>query len=453
LTGLLISFVGADGSGKTTLANKLMEELERKGYPTRYIWFRFPRFLAMGLLLISRLTGFTTYKSYGKYRVGTHHFDVRPFNLLYPTLALLDAIAHYVLRVWIPSKLGYIVICDRWIHDMLIDIMIYTRNPHFFHTRVANLLYRLASQANIVLLVDADDDELDARRPEASYDPDASKRRLYYRLLGNLGQVYLIKSDVDFHITWTNLRNVLEQYARIDFKTNRRLKIYADVRSPLLRPLLQNRYADLVSNWAFQGMLIRTWSERLFRFAFELISTLAIFLALSFYIPQTLALVMSVLITHTFNWSFNGNIWSLLIQRGRFVEQDGKTGSMVKNVEFLRDLERKEKTSAGSVAAIAVFGSLSRGEFCESSDIDVRVVRKSGLINCLKANVFAFYLRSAAFIRKIPLDLYVLDKVDQIKREMRSDEPPIVIRDPENLITNAYDRVIRFDSIAKCLLN
>jgi len=271
VVGLLISIIGTDGSGKTTLANKLIEELERKGHPARYVWFRFPRFLTFVLLLISRLTGFTKYKSQGNYRIGKHYFHVQPFRTLYPIVVLVDAIVHFIIRVWIPSKLGYILVCDRWVYDIFVDVAIDTQNSHFFHTFVGRVLYSLASQAKIVLLVDAPDEVLNARRPQTRFDPYSNKRRLFYRLLGNLPEVYSINSGINFDITWKNLQSSLEQKIKIDFKASRRTKTYADVKSPLLRKLIQNKCIMLASNWTFQGMLMKTWGERLFLFMLDFI--------------------------------------------------------------------------------------------------------------------------------------------------------------------------------------
>jgi len=169
---------------------------------------------------MSRLTGFTRYKSHGKYRVGTHYFHRLPFRILFPVLVFADTIAYYIVKVWIPSKLGYIIVCDRWVHDILVDVAIDTHNSHFFNTLVGRLLYGLASRATVVLLFDAPDHVLDARRPETRLDPYANKRRLFYRLFGSLPEVNSINSDVDLSITWKTLKNLLEQEAKIDLETS-----------------------------------------------------------------------------------------------------------------------------------------------------------------------------------------------------------------------------------------
>jgi GTPase SAR1 family protein len=66
LTKNLLCLIGADGTGKTTLAEKLVGELYAHSYPAKYVWFRFPRILTFFILFVSKITGFTKYKNYGK---------------------------------------------------------------------------------------------------------------------------------------------------------------------------------------------------------------------------------------------------------------------------------------------------------------------------------------------------------------------------------------------------
>jgi len=453
LAGLSIGVIGTDGSGKTTLVNKLVEELNRSGFPTKKVWFRFPHFLTFSLLFIAKLTGFTKYKSDGKHRVAIHYFQARPFRILYPALVFVDVIAHYIVKVWIPSKLGYILVFDRWIPDVLIDIAIDTRNSHFFHTLFGRLLYSLTSRTTIIILVDASDQVLNARRPEASLDPYTYKRRLFYRLFSSFLGACFIRGDVDLDTMWKDLQNSLEKKTKIHFGTSRRTKVYGDTMSPLLRRLFKNKYVILASNWIFQGMLMRTWSERLFRFVFELISVLIIFVLFSFYLPQIPAIILSTFIIHTLNWIFNGNLWALLMKDQRFLKSTGRRGNIARKIQFLANLKKRATGAFGSIVAVAVFGSLSRAEFDETSDIDMRIIRNSGIFNCVKVNIFAVYLRFVSFIQKIPLDLYVLDGVNQIERHMSLHEPPIVIYDPTNALGKIYGRTIPLREVVQSYQN
>jgi thymidylate kinase/predicted nucleotidyltransferase len=445
LTPFLICLIGTDGSGKTTLADKLVNELDLKGYSAKYVWFRFPRFLTFVILLVSKLTGFTKYKNYGKYHIVLHYFHLSPFRVIYPLVVLVDMIAYYIVKVWVPLKLGYIIVCDRWVYDILIDVALDTRNPHFLDTFVGRLLCSFATEARIIFLLDAPDHVLNARRPEACLDPYTNERRSLYHRFSILSGVYSVNSNTDFDITWKNLLNLLKQKTEIDFETSGESKVYTDVKTPLLRSLVKNKYIVLVSNWTFRGVLIRTWSERLFFLVVDLIFAFPIFILLSFQLGQVTSAMLSLAIAHTFNWAFNGNLWAFLTQS--FLKRTGRTYYIARNIEYLEKLEKKVMDAFGSIETVAVFGSLSRDEFSETSDIDIKIIRKPGMLNCVKANIFALYLRSTAFVKKIPLDLFVLDDINQLKKHVRPDEPPIVIYDPNNVLDKIDERAIPFRNV------
>ena len=50
---------------------------------------------------------------------------------LWTWLFTIDALIYSILRVKIPVKLGYYVLCDRYIPDIIVDLMCETRNNGF----------------------------------------------------------------------------------------------------------------------------------------------------------------------------------------------------------------------------------------------------------------------------------------------------------------------------------
>jgi predicted nucleotidyltransferase len=78
-----------------------------------------------------------------------------------------------------------------------------------------------------------------------------------------------------------------------------------------------------------------------------------------------------------------------------------------------------------------VYGSLTRGELRPTSDLDVRLIRRPGLVNGLRACWFVLRERTRAHLTGFPIDFLVLDSPRLLKR-MRPDEPPLVIYDATN---------------------
>jgi len=444
LVGSIICFVGTDGSGKTTLAKKLMDELDKKGYPSKYVWFRFPHFFTLAILFVAKITGFTEYVTKAKSQIVTHHFQIQPFRTLYSLVLLFDILLYYTVKVWFVSKLGYIVLCDRWVYDILVDFSVDTSNKRIYRTTIGRLLLSLASRARVTLFIDAPDHVLDTRRPGARLNPHTRYRRFFYRLLAKSYGMPTIHSTGEFGITFKTMLGLLQHELEIDFWRPRRLDHYVpQVKLPFLWPLLKNKYVIIVINWTFQGMLYAMWSERLFRMALELIFVTIIYIPfLSLLHSPVIAALSSLFIAHTLNYTFNScNPWGVL----KFC---GRTFDVEKNIGFLQEITKKMGGTFGkSILAIATFGSMSRDQFDETSDVDVRIIRRHGVFNYIMTNTFALYLRSIAFIKKIPIDLFVLDDVNQIERHIRPDEPPIVIYDPTNTLSAINEQAIPLHNV------
>jgi hypothetical protein len=101
---------------------------------------------------------------------------------------------------------------------------------------------------------------------------------------------------------------------------------------------------------------------------------------------------------------------------------------------YTQQLKRRVQRKA-SIELVLLYGSTSRNELTENSDLDVRIIRKRGLINGLSACWFALCERSWAFINMFPLDIYVLDDGDKLS-QMRKDEIPIIIYNSNNILND-----------------
>jgi len=150
-------------------------------------------------------------------------------------------------------------------------------------------------------------------------------------------------------------------------------------------------------------------------------------------------LLVSFVIAHTINWLFNGQVFQLFknlgftkISRRRFIEY---------SIALQRRVAKQ-----GSLSAAAIFGSLARGELKESSDLDVRIIRRSGTVNGVKACTFTFLERTRAFLHGFPLDVCTFDSLRSLSK-LKSDESPIILYDPDKKFVKSYQRFLFFDEI------
>lgn len=136
----------------------------------------------------------------------------------------------------------------------------------------------------------------------------------------------------------------------------------------------------------------------------------------------TVRLLWAFVIVHSASWFFIGNFWVYMLDSFLWVKNPGIEG-VLKYVDFVR---RTFVRSAQS-DAILIYGSMCRGAFHGRSDLDLRIIRRPGVLAGLRAVFIGFAVRVPAAIQKIPVDLQVVDSLEFLKKQMRSDEHPIIV--------------------------
>jgi hypothetical protein len=190
----------------------------------------------------------------------------------------------------------------------------------------------------------------------------------------------------------------------------------------ILQPLLRNPLGALAVHWLFQGMLHMDPTERWFKLGSELFlgSILTLSISLIFGIRPVGTLMTAMLIVHTLDAAFNGQVWVVLKHFGLVKH------SRTQFEQYLSRLSVRILVE-DSIEYAAAYGSVVRGEWALTSDLDLRLVRKPGPINGLNACLFCLGERARAFVAKFPLDVLVLDSSDRLS-EMREDEVPLCIK-------------------------
>ena len=187
-------------------------------------------------------------------------------------------------------------------------------------------------------------------------------------------------------------------------------------------------------------------SELAFHLALNLYAAVLIYLILlsgNLFSDQKINILIAALGARTLSYLLNDHFWGGLLVSFPFVKNCGKT----KICQYLIESE-KRLSKASSIHACTVYGSIVRGEFHDKSDLDVRYIRKSGIINAIGAASFAARERLIAFFSMIPLDSFVGD-TEQFLDKMRDDEPPIIIKDSTGSMAKRYSTYARLDLFIK----
>jgi len=127
--GILICFIGIDGSGKTTQAKALAKVMkERYKAKVNNAWVKFEPKMTKPFLAIARWLFFRKKDLYDDY---TEHFNTkrsllrnRFWSTLYRYLLLFDYFPQVFLKIKLPLRRAEIVICDRYIYDTVVDLAV-----------------------------------------------------------------------------------------------------------------------------------------------------------------------------------------------------------------------------------------------------------------------------------------------------------------------------------------
>jgi predicted nucleotidyltransferase len=185
----------------------------------------------------------------------------------------------------------------------------------------------------------------------------------------------------------------------------------------------------LVSNMVFQSIFYMDRTERTVKLGLTLVTGALLSSVLPF---SNNRLRKSMLVSHFLNFLLNGHLWALVNHRIR-------PGTVHTSQErFQQWMDRMERIGArsDSIALVTVYGSPARAgdQLDANSDLDVRIVRQPGVFNGLVASLIICRERMIAATTLFPLDIYLLDDLDLLKR-LRDDEEPEVLLDKEGWLT------------------
>lgn len=126
--GYLICIIGIDGAGKTTLAKSIMVELTKKGIPVEYRWGKFESYLLRFFILVKNkllVREKDWRENYEKsLEIKKNLLRNNFVSRLYEYFVLINYTFQVISKITIPLKLGKNVICDRYVYDTIVDMVI-----------------------------------------------------------------------------------------------------------------------------------------------------------------------------------------------------------------------------------------------------------------------------------------------------------------------------------------
>lgn len=193
----IIYVTGIDGSGKSTVSEHLAERLCQQGYKVDVLWLRFNHVLSKPILGLCRVLGLTRYEMCDGIRVGYHDFyRSRIISWLFVFFQYLDAVRVRFLKVGPRIRGGQgVLIVDRYIYDILIDVMVDTRMSGLHKGWVGRAFRKLLPSNTLSVLVDRDLDKVLDVRPEGKVDRNFQARYQYYKELSGDDDVVTVENN------------------------------------------------------------------------------------------------------------------------------------------------------------------------------------------------------------------------------------------------------------------
>jgi len=162
---ILIIFLGIDGAGKTTLTNEVMRLLKEK-YKLRfkYVWFRSKTQIYLSDKIFRHSTKVKQMPKSHEKKNPNNISNLCRNLILYPIL--FDYFMIIIFLIKIPMLLGYNIICDRYIYDIILDL-----SSDFGYTQEKTkklLRLNIFQSPDIIYFINVPSDIAKKRRPEHS---------------------------------------------------------------------------------------------------------------------------------------------------------------------------------------------------------------------------------------------------------------------------------------------
>ena len=158
IKNFFVCFTGIDGSGKTTQAEALIAEMEKRGIGTKYVWNRFEGGMITPFTMITKMIFFRGKNAINSpadyYGTKKRLLRNRILSKGYQYFLLFDYFFQILFRVRIPLIIGKNIVCDRYVYDIIVDLSVdFNYSEEKTKSMLKNLLY-LFPKPDLIFLVD-----------------------------------------------------------------------------------------------------------------------------------------------------------------------------------------------------------------------------------------------------------------------------------------------------------
>ncbi len=154
----VVIFCGPDGAGKSTQVKLLISYLRSKGFRVKGSWIRALHSFALALFRLVIRAGYyrTVSNSYGMSYPLVDFKKLPPLRKLWPYIELLSMLPLLFCRVYLPSKLGWIVVSERLTIDTIPALTWLLEDANFPNSRLARILIGFTPSDSCIVNLECD---------------------------------------------------------------------------------------------------------------------------------------------------------------------------------------------------------------------------------------------------------------------------------------------------------
>jgi len=215
---VLICFIGIDGTGKTTLARKLVEVMNEQGIGTKYVWSGLQPGLLRPFIWIGRTffipPGDPLARTYISYSTTIRKVTRNPIvRTMYEFVLLLDYARQLLWTIRIPMMRGKSIVSDRYGYDILIDLCVVLGYSDRKMDRTLKAFEHLLPKPSLTFVIDAPEEIALKRKDDIPSISHLSERRQIY--LGTAKQYGFVMLDGAATLPelqakiWTKVREII----------------------------------------------------------------------------------------------------------------------------------------------------------------------------------------------------------------------------------------------------
>lgn len=207
----LIFITGADGVGKSCIAQWLVERLLARGFKAGLVWSRFSNFLSKPLLALTRLSGHNFYKTVDGVLFGFHDFEnLSAFRYLFALLQAIDVNIAAIRDIRSIRHRFDILVCERGPWDTLADVIADTGLDNLFEGVLSRLFTAQVRNKARVLLVKRSKHNIFQTRPELIHDYKLDRKLAIYNRLAEVNRWSIVDNNHSIETTHKEIAKLLQ---------------------------------------------------------------------------------------------------------------------------------------------------------------------------------------------------------------------------------------------------